>query len=121
MVTSSFSKKIKLNKNPKNKNLIKEFWKSINFRRRYEYWKVYLPSLRSASVLTLGKGQSDISMVKTFGKTYGENPVYHNWKISIDFREMVSEETTVYFIDQMKSPNTLSSCLPSTSKLYRLF
>ena len=45
--------------------------------------------------------------------------VYHNRKVSINFREMDSEVTAVYFIDQMQSPNTLSSCLPSTSQLYR--
>jgi len=46
--------------------------------------------------------------------------VYHNRKISINFRAMVSEVTTVHFIDQMRSPNILSSCLPSTSQLYCL-
>ena len=29
------------------------------------------------------------------------NAVYHNRKISINFREMVSEETAVYSIDQV--------------------
>ena len=46
--------------------------------------------------------------------------VYHNRKISINFREMVSEITAVYSIVQVQSPNTLSSCLPSTSQLYWL-
>ena len=46
--------------------------------------------------------------------------VYHNRKISINFREMVSEVTAVYSIVQVQSPNTLSSCLPSTSQLYWL-
>ena len=42
--------------------------------------------------------------------------VYHNRKISINFREMVSEITAVYSIVQVQSPNTQSSCLPSTSQ-----
>ena len=46
--------------------------------------------------------------------------VYHNRKININFREMVSEVTAVYSIVQVQSPNTLSSCLPSTSQLYWL-
>ena len=47
--------------------------------------------------------------------------VYRIRKISIDCREIISEETAVYSIDQMLSPNTLSSFLPRTSQLYRLF
>ena len=45
--------KNKIEEKPKKWYLKKEFWKTINFRQRYDYWKVYLPSLRSASVLTL--------------------------------------------------------------------
>ena len=45
--------KNRIEEKSQNKYLEKEFWKFISFRQRYENCKVYLPSLRSASVLTL--------------------------------------------------------------------
>ena len=48
--------KIKLKKSPKTISWKKEFWNSINPSQRYKYYKVYLPSLRSASVPTLMGG-----------------------------------------------------------------